>query len=103
MIGIGQRWKKKIHAKTVPTCECDLAVGLSPWVLGHASVVAKVLLGQILYVQTHFHLQCKMGMKKIFSSLLLYWLTLSMVTVGQLLWDDIKILELGLGHLISKF
>ena len=29
--------------------------------------------------------------------------TLSLVTVGQSLWDDIKILELGLGHLISKF
>ena len=30
-------------------------------------------------------------------------ITLSTVTVGQSLWDDIKILELGLGHLISKF
>ena len=29
--------------------------------------------------------------------------TLSMVTVGQSPWDDINILELGLGHLISKF
>ena len=29
-------------------------------------------------------------------------ITLSMVTVGQSLWDDIKILEVGLGHLISK-
>ena len=29
--------------------------------------------------------------------------TLSMVTVGQSPWDDIKIPELGLGHLISKF
>ena len=29
--------------------------------------------------------------------------TLSLVTVGQSLWDDIKIMELGVGHLISKF
>ena len=32
-----------------------------------------------------------------------YSYTLSMVTVGQSPWDDINILELGLGHLISKF
>ena len=29
--------------------------------------------------------------------------TLSLVTVGQLPWDDIKILEPRAGHLISKF
>ena len=29
--------------------------------------------------------------------------TLSLVTVGQSPWDDIKILEWGLGHLISEF
>ena len=28
--------------------------------------------------------------------------TLSMVTVGQSPWDDIKLLGLGLGHLISN-
>ena len=30
-------------------------------------------------------------------------ITLSLVTVGQLPWDDIKILEPRAGHLISKF
>ena len=56
------------------TCQRDDAGDVSPGILGDASVVAKVLPGQILHVQTHFHLQCKMGIKKIFTSLLLYWL-----------------------------
>ena len=55
------------------TRQRDDAGDVSPGILGDASVVAKVLPGQILHVQTHFHLQCKMGTKN-FQYLLLYWL-----------------------------
>lgn len=60
-------------SQLVRTCQRDDAGDVSPGILGDASVVTKVLPGQILYVQTHFHLQCNMG-TNFFFHLLCYWL-----------------------------
>ena len=60
-----QSSRTHVARRTLPqllrTCQRDDAGDVSPGILGDASVVAKVLLGQILYVQTHFHLQCTKG------------------------------------------